>query len=174
MAVQVSQQAPDFTLEAVVRGDFTRVSLSDFDGKWVVLFFYPLDFTFVCPTELAGFNEALERFRKLNAQVLAVSIDSVHAHLAWQQGRLGALEFPQLSDLTREVSRAYGVLLEDKGYSLRGLFVIDPQGVLKYMTVHDENVGRSVDETLRVLEALQTGELCPLGWHPGQKTLGKG
>jgi alkyl hydroperoxide reductase subunit AhpC len=172
MAVQVTQQAPDFTLEAVVRGDITRVSLSDYDG-WVVLFFYPLDFTFVCPTELSGFNQALERFRKLNAEVLGVSVDSVYAHLAWQQGRLGALGYPHLSDLNREVSRAYGVLLEEKGYSLRGLFIIDPDGVLKYLTVHDENVGRSVEETLRVLEALQTGELCPLGWQPGEKTLGK-
>jgi peroxiredoxin (alkyl hydroperoxide reductase subunit C) len=174
MAVQVTKQAPDFTLEGVVRGDITRVSLSDYDGKWVVLFFYPLDFTFVCPTELSGFNEVIERFRKLDAQLLAVSVDSVHAHLAWQQGQLGPLEFPQLSDLTREVSQAYGVLLEDKGYSLRGLFIIDPQGILKYMVIHDENIGRSVDETLRVLEALQTGELCPLGWRPGEKTLGKG
>ena len=174
MAIQVTRQAPDFTLDAVVHGEITKISLSDYDGKWVVLFFYPLDFTFVCPTELTGFNEAVERFRQLDAEVLAVSVDSVYAHLAWQQGRLGELKFPQLSDLTREVSRAYAVLVEEKGYSLRGLFVIDPQGVLKYMTVHDENVGRSVDETLRVLEALQTGELCPLGWHPGEKTLGKG
>jgi alkyl hydroperoxide reductase subunit AhpC len=174
MAVQVSKQAPDFTLEAVVGGKTTRVSLTDYDGKWVVLFFYPLDFTFVCPTELTGFNEALEKFHSLDAEVMAVSVDSVYSHLAWQQGRLGPLKFPQMSDLTREVSREYGVLIEDKGYSLRGLFIIDPNGVLRYMTVHDENVGRSVEETLRVLEALQTGALCPLGWHPGEKTIEKG
>lgn len=173
MAIQVGKQAPDFTLEAVVRGDITRVSLSDYDGKWVVLVFYPLDFTFVCPTELTGFGEALERFHKLEAEVLAVSVDSVYAHLEWQKGRLGQLGYPQLSDLSREVSRAYGVLVEERGYSLRGLFIIDPNGILKYMAVHDENVGRNVEETLRVLEALQTGELCPLGWRPGEKTLGK-
>jgi alkyl hydroperoxide reductase subunit AhpC len=173
MAIQVGKQAPDFTLPAVVNGGFTRVSLSDFDGKWVVLFFYPLDFTFVCPTELTGFNETIDQFRKLSAEVLAVSVDSEHAHLAWQQGRLGPLKFPHLSDLTRQVSRDYGVLVEEKGYSLRGLFIIDPKGILTYMVVHDENVGRSVEETLRVLAALQTGELCPLGWKPGGKTLGK-
>lgn len=174
LRARVGQPAPDFTLDAVDGKEFKKVSLTGYRGKWVVLFFYPLDFTFVCPTEIRGFNKALDAFGKLNAVVLGASVDSKYSHLAWiQRGDLGKLEFPLLSDLKKEVARRYGILDEKEGVALRGLFIIDPEGVLQYELVHNLSVGRSVDETLRVLEALQTGELCPLGWKPGEKTLGK-
>jgi alkyl hydroperoxide reductase subunit AhpC len=140
----------------------------------VVLFFYPLDFTFVCPTEIKGFNTAFDSFQALNAQLLAASVDSKFSHLAWiQRGDIGDLKYPLLSDIKKDVAKRYGILDEDEGVALRGLFIIDPQGVLQYTLIHNLSVGRSIDETLRVLEALQTGELCPLGWKPGVKTLGK-
>jgi peroxiredoxin (alkyl hydroperoxide reductase subunit C) len=171
MAVQVGQPAPDFTLKAVVDGDFAEVRLSDYRGKWVVLFFYPLDFTFVCPTEIRGFAQQNEEFEKLGAQVLGASVDSEHSHKAWIERDFGSLPFPLLSDIRREATDAYGVLLPD-GIALRGTFIVDPEGTLKYAVVHDNNIGRNTDETLRVLQALQTGELCPLDWRPGQATLG--
>ena len=174
----VGTPAPAFTLDALVGKEpgkeFRKISLSDYRGKWVVLFFYPLDFTLVCPTEIKGFNASLDSFRSLNAEVLGASVDSKFSHLAWlQRGDLGDLRYPLLSDFKKEVTAAYGILNKEEGSSLRGLFIIDPQGVLQYELVHNLSVGRSVDETLRVLEALQTGEMCPLGWKPGQKTLGK-
>lgn len=174
MHAKVGEPAPDFTLEAVVGKEFKKVSLTDYRGKWVVLFFYPLDFTFVCPTEIKGFNQALDSFNKLNAVVLGGSVDSKFSHLAWiKRGDLGDLNYPLLSDFKKEVAGRYGILDEKEGAALRGLFIIDPDGILQYQLVHNLSVGRSVEETLRVLEALQTGELCPLGWHPGEKTLGK-
>jgi peroxiredoxin (alkyl hydroperoxide reductase subunit C) len=174
MQARVGETAPNFTLDAVVGKDFKKVSLTDYRGKWVVLFFYPLDFTFVCPTEIRGFNEKLDAFNKLNAVVLGASVDSKFSHLAWiKRGDLGDLKYPLLSDFKKEVAERYGILDEKEGVALRGLFIIDPDGVLQYQLVHNLSVGRSVEETLRVLEALQTGELCPIGWHPGQKTLGK-
>ncbi|UFS72811.1 peroxiredoxin [Geomonas sp. RF6] len=152
--------------------EFKRISLSDYKGKWLVLFFYPADFTFVCPTEIKGFSEALESFRKMNAEVVGASTDSKYSHLAWvQRGDLGKLGFPLLSDINKEVARDYGCLDEKEGMALRALYIIDPQGVLQYQVVHNMDVGRSVEETLRVLEALQTGGLCPLGWKHGEKTL---
>ena len=172
--IRVGKPSPGFSLEAVAGEEFKTVSLSDYRGRWVVLFFYPLDFTLVCPTEIRGFNAALPRFRELNTEVLAVSVDSKYSHLAWiKRGDLGKLEYPLLSDLRKEVSRSYGILDEESGAAQRGLFIIDPQGNIQYLVVHNGDVGRSVDETLRILTALQTGELCPLGWKPGQKTLGK-
>lgn len=171
---KVGQPAPGFTLDAVINGEFKKVGLADYRGKWVVLFFYPNDFTFVCPTEIRGFNAALDTFRKLNAEVLGASVDSKYSHLAWiQRGDLGDLKYPLLADFKKEVATRYGILDEKEGEALRGLFIIDPNGILQYTLVHNLSVGRSVDETLRVLEALQTGELCPIGWKPGQKTLGK-
>ncbi len=172
--LQVGQPAPDFTMEGVSGKEFKEFSLSDYRGRWVVLFFYPLDFTFVCPTEIVGFNDRYEAFRKLNAEVLGASVDSKFSHLAWISNELGDLHYPLLSDITKEVARKYGILIEQQGISLRGLYIIDPNGILRYELVHDLGVGRSVDETLRVLEALQTGELCPIDWKKGAKTLGKG
>lgn len=170
----VGSPAPQFKAQAYVDGQMKEVSLSDYKGKWIVLFFYPLDFTFVCPTEIQEFSRKADEFKKKNAQVLSVSTDSVYSHKAWcEQCGLGKLGFPMVSDLTRKISQDYGVLLEDKGIALRGTFIVDPEGKIRALTVHDLQVGRSVDETLRVLNAFQTGELCPVSWQPGQKTLGK-
>jgi peroxiredoxin 2/4 len=175
---KVGEPAPGFTLDALVstqKGkEFKQISLNEFRGKWVVLFFYPMDFTFVCPTEIKGFNQALAEFGKLNAVLLGASTDSKFSHLAWvQRGDLGALQFPLLSDLKKETAASYGCLDEKDGVALRALYIIDPEGVLQYQVVHNLDVGRSVEETLRVLEALQTGSLCPLGWKPGDKTIPK-
>ena len=171
---KVGEPAPNFTLEALVAKEFKKISLSDYRGKWVVLFFYPLDFTFVCPTEIKGFNGSLKDFERLNAVVLGASVDSTWSHKAWvERGDLGDLKYPLLSDLRKDTARKYGILDERAGVALRGLFIIDDKGVLQYLSVNNLSVGRSVDETLRVLEALQSGELCPVNWKPGQKTLGK-
>ncbi|MEN6641364.1 MAG: peroxiredoxin [Armatimonadia bacterium] len=169
----VGRQAPTFELEGVHRGEFEKFRLEDYKGKWVVLFFYPLDFTFVCPTEIREFHQRRGEFEKLGADLLAASVDSKYTHLAWQKGELGEISYPMLSDLTKSVARRYGVLLEDQGIALRGLFIIDPEGVVQYEVVHGLDVGRSVDETLRVLQALQTGALCPVNWQPGEADLGK-
>ena len=171
MSLRVGAPAPDFKMQGVEKGEFKDFSLVDYKGKWVVLFFYPLDFTFVCPTEIKEFSKRSAEFEKLNAKVLGCSIDSVFSHKAWIEGELGELTYPLLSDLTKKVSEDYNVLLED-GMALRGTFIVDPDGVLRWMVVSDLGTGRSVSETLRSLAALQTGELCGVEWEPGQKTLG--
>lgn len=180
MSIQVGQKAPEFNLEGVLNGEFKPCKLSDNKGKWTVLFFYPLDFTFVCPTEIIAFSEAADKFKALNANVYAASIDSKFTHLAWlntpkAQGGLGKINFPLLSDINKTVSADYGVLLPG-GMALRGLFIIDDEGVLQYSVVHNLSVGRSVDETLRVLEAFQyasshPGEVCPANWTKGADTM---
>ncbi len=174
----VGIKAPDFKMQAVT-GDgsgFKTVTLSDYKDKWLILFFYPLDFTFVCPTEISGISKRIDEFKKLNAEVLGVSIDSQYSHKAWinasiEEGGLGKVNYPIASDITKEVSQNYGVLIEEDGIALRGLFIIDPQGVIRYSVVHDLNVGRSVTETLRVLQGLQSGGLCPIDWNPGDSHL---
>jgi alkyl hydroperoxide reductase subunit AhpC len=176
--IMVGKPAPDFKLEGVVGTEqgkeFKAFELKDFKDKWLVLFFYPADFTFVCPTEIKGFSDNIEKFRKLNADIVAVSTDSKWSHLAWlKRGDLGDLKYPLLADFNKKAAHAYGVLDAEKGVALRGLFIIDPNGILQYQVIHNLDVGRSVEETLRVLEALQSGGLCPLGWKPGNKTLGK-
>ncbi len=153
-----------------------RVRLTDYRGQWLVLFFYPGDFTFVCPTEIRGFRDHYEQLRSLRADILGVSTDSVYSHRAWietpaERGGIGPLPFPLASDITKSVSLHYGLLDEEQGTALRGLFIVDPEGVLRYEVVHDADVGRSVNETMRVLQALQTGGLCPMEWQPGQPTL---
>ena len=135
------------------------------------MFFYPLDFTFVCPTEITGYSKRIDDFKKEGAELLSVSVDSEHSHKAWINSDLGKINFPMASDMTKKVSSDYGVLLEDEGVALRGLFIIDPEGIVRYSVVHDLNVGRSVDETLRVLKALKTGGLCPVGWEEGEELL---
>jgi peroxiredoxin (alkyl hydroperoxide reductase subunit C) len=174
----VGKQAPYFSLETAQGDgqDFGKASLSDYKGKWLVLFFYPLDFTFVCPTEITALSEATAQFKELDTEVLGVSTDSKHSHRAWintpiNDNGLGKLNFPLASDLTKSVARDYGILIEEEGIALRGLFIIDPEGELKYAVVNHNDVGRSVDETLRVLQALQSGGLCPMNWKPGDKTL---
>jgi len=173
MFIQVGKPAPEFSVEAILKDEVTKVSLSDYKGKkWVVVFFYPLDFTFVCPTEIVEMSEKNAEFEKLNAVILGGSVDSIYSHRAWMKD-LGQLNYALFSDMNKEMSRDYGVLIEEKGHALRGTFIIDPEGILRYHLVHDLTVGRSADETLRVLGSLQTGELCPANWKPGQKTLGK-
>lgn len=167
----VDKPAPDFQLEGVHDGDFVEVSLEDYEDQWIVLFFYPLDFTFVCPTEIREFSKRHDEFEELDTQVISVSVDSKYCHLAWQNNDLGEICYPMLSDITKTTSRRYGVLLEDEGIALRGLFIIDPEGTVQYEVVHGTDVGRSVDETLRVLQALQTESLCPVNWQPGEETL---
>ncbi|MBI2476809.1 peroxiredoxin [Candidatus Uhrbacteria bacterium] len=170
---KVGQEAPDFTLNACLgNGEFKKIALADSRGKWTVLFFYPLDFTFICPTEIIGFSTRYAEFETLNAVVYGCSTDSVNSHKAWLKD-LGELKTPLLSDMTHEVSAAYNVLIDDEGIALRGTFIIDPEGVLQYANTHSNRIGRSIDETLRILKALQTGELCPVNWHEGDKTLGK-
>lgn len=171
--VQVGQTAPDFEMEAVIGDSFDNVKLSNYRGKWVVLFFWPLDFTFVCPTEITAFSRRVDEFKNIDAAILGASIDSKYSHLAWTNN-IGKINFPMLSDITKEVSREYGVLIEEQGIALRGLFIIDPDGILRYQVVHDLNIGRNVDEILRVIKALQTGELCPVDWNEGMETLGAG
>ncbi|MGO0063142.1 peroxiredoxin [Brevibacillus fluminis] len=170
--------APDFTMKTALGNgqEFGQASLSDYKGKWLVLFFYPLDFTFVCPTEIIALSDAIEDFKDLDAEVLGVSTDSIHSHKAWintprEQNGLGGLNYPLASDNLQTVAKAYGVLDENEGIAFRGLFIIDPEGILKYQVVTDLNVGRSVDETLRVLQALQSGGLCAANWRPGQANL---
>ncbi len=170
--VQIGKPAPEFKAQAVVDGKVKEVALKDYRGKWVVLFFYPLDFTFVCPTEIQGFNQKNDEFKKLNTVVLGASVDSVYSHMDWLKD-LGPLSFPLVSDLTKRISSDYGILMEEKGISFRGAFIIDPEGILRSYVVNDLAVGRNVDELLRTLQAFQTGELCPVGWTPGTKTLGK-
>lgn len=170
----VGQKAPEFTLEAYMPdGSMKKVSLKDYKGKWVVLFFYPLDFTFICPTEITEFSTHEEDFKKLNALVLGASTDSCHSHKAWCETKLGKLTYPLLSDMNHKMSSDYGVLIPEEGITLRGTFIVDPDGILRYALYHDLGVGRSVKECLRVLGALQTGELCPASWEPGKPTLGK-
>ncbi len=174
----VGKPAPDFDMPSTknIEKLNENVKLSDYAGKWVVLLFYPLDFTFVCPTELTTFSDRVEDFEGIGAEVIGVSTDSVHSHRAWlrtprEQNGVEGLKYPLASDITKEVARSYGVLIEDKGIALRGLFVIDPEGILRYAVVHDLNVGRSAEETIRVIQALQTGGLCQAEWRPGQETL---
>ncbi|UFJ39739.1 peroxiredoxin [Brevibacillus humidisoli] len=176
----VGLPAPDFTMETALGNgkDFGKVSLSDYKGKWLVMFFYPLDFTFVCPTEIIALSDSMEDFKDLDAEVLGVSVDSIHSHRAWintprDKNGLGGLNYPLASDFLKTVARDYGVLDEEDGVAFRGLFIIDPEGVLRYQVVTDLNIGRSVDETLRVLQALQSGGLCPANWRPGEEHLVK-
>lgn len=177
---KVTAAAPYFKATAVVDGDFKEVSLDQYKGKWLVLFFYPLDFTFVCPTEIIAFSDRVKEFRDINCEVACCSVDSQYTHLAWitmprKEGGLGPMKIPVISDLTKSISRDYGVLLEGAGIALRGLFIIDPKGIIRQITINDLPVGRSVDETLRLLKAFQFveefGEVCPANWHPGDETM---
>jgi len=183
MAPKIRHAAPAFTADAVVDGEFKTVSLADYKGKYVVLFFYPMDFTFVCPTEIIAFSEKAAEFRKLGCEVLGCSVDSKFSHLAWtntprKKGGLGQLDIPLLSDFNKEIGQAYDVLVdvgEETGATFRGVFIIDGEGKLRQSTVNDCPVGRNVDEILRLVEAFQFtdehGEVCPAGWKKGSKTI---
>ncbi|MEI7741897.1 MAG: peroxiredoxin [bacterium] len=174
--ITIGSQAPDFkSILSYHAGhsEFHSISLSDYKGKWLVFFFYPRDFTFICPTELRGFSDHEADFAKLHAEVLACSTDSEWSHKAWFEKDLPQVKYPVLADTTQKIARDYQVLNENDGSAERGLFIIDPEGVIRYILVSAGSVGRSVKETLRVLEALQTGERCPMEWTHGAKTLGK-
>lgn len=179
--ILVGKKAPDFKLQGIYKEEFKTYTLfEDFKGKWLVLFFYPLDFTFVCPTELTAFNSELSEFKKRKCEVVAVSVDSVHSHLAWLntpkgKGGIEGVEYPILSDINKTASRDYGVLIEEQGIALRGLFIIDPDGIIQSQTINNLPVGRSVEETLRLIDAFQTvkqsGEVCPANWRKGKDTM---
>ena len=179
-SLRVGQEAPDFTASAVFDQEFKDIKLSNLRGKWVVLFFYPLDFTFVCPTEITAFSDRYSDFSSLNTEILGVSVDSKHCHLAWIQtprneGGIGDINYPLISDLKREISQAYNVLNED-GEADRGLFLINPEGIVMHTTVNKAPVGRNVDESLRILQGYQyvaknPDEVCPANWTPGDKTM---
>lgn len=177
---KISKPAPEWEGTAVVDGQFKTIRLSDYQGKYLILLFYPLDFTFVCPTEITAFSDRMEDFKAVNTEIVAFSVDSQFAHMAWistprKQGGLGPVKFPLLSDITHQISKDYGLYSEERGHALRGLFIIDGKGVLRQITINDPPVGRSVEETLRLIQAFQYtdahGEVCPAGWKPGSKTI---
>ena len=180
MSTLVTREAPDFTAQAVLPDNsFDELSLSSYRGKYVVLFFYPLDFTFVCPSEIIAFDKAVSSFEAKNAQVVGVSVDSHFTHLAWKntppdQGGIGKVNYPLVADLNKTISRDYGVLLDD-GIALRGLFLIDKEGIVRHALVNDLPLGRNVDEALRLLDALQFtekhGEVCPANWREGEDAM---
>lgn len=180
MAVLVGKQAPDFTAEAVIKGDFKEIRLSDYRGKYVVMFFYPLDFTFVCPTELHAFQDKLDTFRQMNTEVLGVSIDSAHCHHAWlrtpkSNGGIQGVTYPLIADINKTIARDYDVLLHDAGVALRGAFLIDKDGIVQHQTVNNLPLGRNIDELVRLTESLQFteehGEVCPANWQKGAKSM---
>ena len=177
----VTRVAPDFVAQAVLPDNtFAELRLSQFRGKYVVLFFYPLDFTFVCPSEVIAFDKKLPAFRERNCEVIGVSVDSHYSHWAWkntprEKGGIGQVQFPIVADLTKKIARDYGVLMEDGGVALRGLFLIDREGVVRHAVINDLPLGRNVDETLRMVDALRHfekhGEVCPANWRQGEEAM---
>lgn len=181
MYTLIQKPAPDFSADAVLEnGDFKELTLSSFrDKKYVALFFYPLDFTFVCPSEIIAFSNRAKAFAERNTQIIGISVDSKFSHLAWRntpidQGGIGPIHFPLVSDLTKEIARDYGVLVND-AVALRGTFIIDKAGIVRHATLNDLPIGRNVDETLRIIDALQftetNGEVCPAGWQKGRQAM---
>jgi len=177
----VTQEAPDFTAQAVLPDNsFSEITLSKYRGKYVVLFFYPLDFTFVCPSEILAFNKRVAEFKEKNCEVIGVSVDSRFTHLAWKNtavddGGIGNVQYPLVEDLTKDIARSYGILLP-AGVALRGLFLIDTKGVVRHSVINDLPLGRSVGEALRMLDALQFvethgGEVCPANWQEGAEPM---
>ncbi|MGE5479348.1 MAG: peroxiredoxin [Chloroflexota bacterium] len=184
MALLVGTKAPNFKGIAVVGGDsadlghdtaYAEISLEDYKGKWLLLFFYPNDFSFICPTEIEGFGKVYDEFQKLNCEVIACSTDSRYSHFAWrrQHDLLKSLPYPMLSDITREIAQMYDVYNPERGVAERGLFLIHPDGIINYQLVHPDGVGRNPEEALRVLEALQSGEMTPCGWKKGEPPVKK-
>jgi len=181
MGVLVGKPAPDFTANAVINGEIKEnFKLSDLRGKYTLLFFYPLDFTFVCPTELHAFQEKLDNFRKMNCEVVGCSIDSQFSHLAWvntpkAEGGIQGVTYPLVADTTKSISRDYDVLIYEEGIAYRGAFLIDREGIVRHQTVNDLPLGRNIDEFLRLVEALQFteehGEVCPANWKKGEKSM---
>ena len=180
MSQLVTNQAPDFTAKAVMPdGSFSELSLSSYKGKYVVLFFYPLDFTFVCPTEIIAFNKKLKEFKDRDCEVIGVSVDSEYSHWAWkntpvENGGIGDIQYPLVADITKNISRDYGVLI-DESVALRGLFLIDKEGIIRHTVINDLSLGRNIDEALRMVDALQhfeeNGEVCPANWKEGEDSM---
>ena len=180
MCALVTEEAPDFTAQAVMPDNtFSELKLSSYRGKYVVLFFYPLDFTFVCPSEIIAFDKALDKFKEKNAEVIGVSVDSHFTHLAWkntprEKGGIGNVKYPIVSDICKDISRSYGVLVNNS-VALRGLFLIDKEGIIRHALINDLALGRNVEEALRMLDALQFtekhGEVCPANWHEGEEAM---
>jgi len=180
MSARVQHPAPVFQGTAVVDGAFEDIALGDYKGKWLILGFIPMAWTFVCPTEIIAFSDAHKQFEERNAQVVFASVDSEYSLLSWastarKDGGLGGVNIPLLSDKNHKISRDYGVLLEEDGVALRGLFIIDPKGTVRQITINDLPVGRSVDETIRLVDAFQFvekyGEVCPANWNKGSETI---
>lgn len=175
MVARIGLPAPDFKMETITydSGFPETKSLEGYRGKWLLLFFYPFDFSKVCPTEIVSLNRRIQEFAQLDVEILGISTDSIHTHKAWLRSSegIGPLSFPLASDYSKEVSAKYGVLDETTKASLRASFIIDPEGIVQYYVVSNSKVGRSVDETLRVIQALQSGGLCPMDWKPGQNTM---
>lgn len=179
--ITINQIVPDFEGDAYYQHDIKKIKLSKYRGKWVVLIFYPADFTFVCPTELEDAASLYKEFKKLGAEVMSISTDTAFAHKAWHDNSdaISKVQYPMLADPTGNVSRMFGVYIDDEGLALRGTFIIDPDGVLKTMEIHDNNIGRSIGETLRKLQAAKfvrehKGNVCPASWKPGDHTLKPG
>ena len=180
MSSLVTKKAPEFKAQAVMEdGSFKEVSLSDYKGQFVLLYFYPLDFTFVCPSEILAFNKKVADFKERNVQLLGCSIDSHFSHLAWRnteidKGGIGKIDYPLIADVTKNIARDYGILFNES-IALRGLFLIDTEGTVRHSTINDLPLGRNVDEAIRMVDALQffeeNGEVCPAGWHKGDKGL---
>ncbi len=180
METLVGKKAPYFEAEAAIGQDFKKITLNDYKGKYLCLFFYPLDFTFVCPTELHAFSDKMDEFKKRNCEVLACSVDSTFSHAAWlrtpkAEGGIQGVKYPILADMHKTIARSYGTLLESDGIAFRGLFLIDKNGVVQHSLVNNLPLGRSVDEALRTLDAIQyheeNGEVCPANWKKGDKAM---
>ncbi len=179
--VNINEQAPGFMEDAYVDGEIKKISLDDHQGKWVVLFFYPGDFTFVCPTELEELAHKYDEFKKIGAEVISVSTDTAWVHKAWhdQSKAVSKIEFPMLADPARRVTKAYWTLIREEGVSLRATYIIDPDGIIKAFEFHDNDIGRNIDETIRKVKAAKyvaehDGQVCPVNWNPGKKTLKPG
>ncbi|RMD45809.1 peroxiredoxin [Candidatus Pacearchaeota archaeon] len=177
----IGKKAPDFTAEAYVNDDTKKISLSDYKGKWVVLFFYPADFTFICPTELSELADKYDKIKEVGAEVLSISTDTVFVHKAWHDhsDSIKKIKFPMVADPTGKICKAYGTYIEEEGLSLRGTFIIDPEGVLRALEIHDNSIGRNADELIRKLHAAKFvyehgSEVCPASWEPGKETLKPG
>lgn len=179
--LRVGQLAPNFRATAVIGQEFKEIKLSDYLGRYVILLFYPLDFTFVCPTEIIAFSDRYQEFAKLDTQILGISVDSEFSHLAWiqtprKQGGIGDIAYPLVSDIKKEISSSYNILDPEAGVALRGLFIIDKNRMIQHSTINNLSFGRSVDETLRTLKAIQhvqncPNEVCPVDWQQGQQTM---